>query len=55
MEIYSAFNIKVNNTNREAGRFPYFFVPLGTIHLPLYGITLSDSGGTGRGGIRGEA
>jgi hypothetical protein len=28
---------------------------LGTIHLPLYGITLSDSGGTGRGGIRGEA
>ena len=26
MEIYSAFNIKVNNTNREAGRFPYFFV-----------------------------
>ncbi|RGS38434.1 hypothetical protein DWX97_05410 [Bacteroides cellulosilyticus] len=25
MEIYSAFNIKVNNTNREAGRFPYFF------------------------------
>ncbi len=29
MEIYSAFNIKVNNTNREAGRFPYFFCALG--------------------------
>ncbi len=24
MEIYSAFNIKVNNTNREAGGFPIF-------------------------------
>ena len=25
MEIYSAFNIKVNNANREAVRFPYFW------------------------------
>ena len=38
MEIYSAFNIKVNNTNREAGRFPYFFC------ANLFALDISNTG-----------
>jgi hypothetical protein len=52
MEIYSAFNIKVNNTNREAGRFPYFLCLWGITHFPSCGITLSDSGDTGSSAIK---